>query len=442
MLVARHRSLGEDLEALQAERGEAWARVNDADSHRLHGLFQYPAMMVPQMQHDILQVLRHEFDTPRVWDPFVGSGTTLEESMNLGLDFVGRDINPLAILICRVKGGPYHVNAFASSAQRVLDRSAADRGRTIGATFPKWRKWFRFDVALTLSRIRRAVLAEPNPACRRFHWLALAETVRRSSNSRISTVKLHVRPAEEIRDRKVDVYGIYSAILLRNLGRLDEQRDWLAQKGLLEQGHYSREVRLELGDARASTDSPACQIALTSPPYGDNTSTVAYGQQAYLPLHWIEFADIHPDADAAAIANTYALDSMSLGGSRRLESGSVERLADLAPSLERTFARLKPLASDRTNRVAAFFRDFDAAIPSILARLESGSVMAWTVGNRHVGGGPVPFDETLVSLLEPHGLKPVCRLVREIPAERKRMAARNGHADTIGSETVLVFGRD
>jgi hypothetical protein len=431
------------LARLQEERGHKWAQANDADSHPLHGLFQYPAMMVPQMQHDILRVLRAEFDLPRVWDGFVGSGTTLAASMNLGLDFVGRDINPLAILICRVKAGPYHVAAFARSAQRVLDRSRIDSGRKIEVIFPNWQKWFRLSTGIALSRIRRAVLAEASLACRRFHWLALAETVRLCSNSRISTVKLHARPPDEIRTREVDVYGVFRSTLLRNLERLEEQRDWLAEQGLVRSGHYTRDVQLELGDIReVPTRAASCQIGLTSPPYGDNTSTVTYGQQAYLPLRWIHLGDIHPRADDAVVANTHALDSMSLGGSKRLEAGVVAGLCNAAPSLKSTFDRLKSLPRDRTNRVAAFFRDFEAALPAIVGRVESGGVMAWTVGNRQVGGGPVPLDEALVELLAPHDVKQVCRLERAIPPGRKRMAVRNGHAETIGSETVLVFRRN
>ncbi len=430
------------LADLQAERGHKWAEPNDSESHRLHGLFQYPAMMVPEMQHDILDVLQANFEAPRVWDGFVGSGTTLAESMNLGLDFVGRDINPLAILICRVKAGPYHVGAFAASAQRVIDRSKADPDRKLAVLFPNWQKWFRMSVALALSRIRRAILVEPNPACRRFHWLALAETVRLCSNSRLSTVKLHARPSDEVKSRAIDVYGTFSTTLLRNLERLTEQGEWLAQEGLLNSGYYTGQIALELGDIRdAPASTEPCHIALTSPPYGDNTSTVTYGQHAYLPLRWIDLRDIDPAADDKVLASTHALDSMSLGGSRRLDERDVESLCEAAPSLKATFERLAPLPRDRTNRVAAFFRDFRDALPSVVERIERGGVTAWTVGNRQVGGGQVPLDDALVELLEAHDVSPICRLERTIPAGRKRMAVRNGHADTIAGETVLVFRR-
>ncbi|HEX8207580.1 MAG TPA: hypothetical protein VF587_16070 [Solirubrobacteraceae bacterium] len=440
-LSPENQELAAALDLLQFERGPQWAQPNDAESHRLHGLFQYPAMMVPQMQHDILDLLRQEFDAPRVWDPFVGSGTTLAEAMNLGLDFTGRDINPLAILICRVKAGPYHVDAFSDSASRVLTAVATERGRALEVVFPNWRKWFRYDVAVALSRIRRAIRAETNPACRRFHWLALAETVRLSSNSRVSTVKLHIRPEEQLR-RAIDVTGLYESILLRNLARVTEQRDSLVAEGYLKYGHYTGEIVLELGDTRDLETVPgdhSCQITLTSPPYGDNASTVTYGQQAFLPLQWIDLADIHPDAHPAVVSSTHALDTMSLGGSKRLAEGAISDVTTASPALAATFKRLRKEPADRAKRVAAFFRDLDQALPPILHRLSEGSIMAWTVGNRRVGGKPVPLDAALIELLAAREVRLVGRLEREIPQGFKRMPNKNGHVDTIGSETVLVF---
>ncbi|HEY2175142.1 MAG TPA: hypothetical protein VGH85_15150, partial [Mycobacteriales bacterium] len=142
-------AIAEALAALRHERAHEWSKAADPSAEHMHGLFQYPAMMVPQMQREILAVLCSEVHEPaRLWDPFVGSGTTLDCAMDLGLDFTGRDINPLAVLICRVKTGPYHLNAFEASANRVCTRAVLDRGRKIEILFPNWRKWFRHDVAV------------------------------------------------------------------------------------------------------------------------------------------------------------------------------------------------------------------------------------------------------------------------------------------------------
>ncbi|HGF7238972.1 TPA: DNA methyltransferase, partial [Vibrio cholerae] len=80
-----------------------WSFKGRSKRHHCHGLLQYPAMMVPEMQGELIDaVLSEDRNVKRLFDPFVGSGTTLGEAMCRGLDFLGIDINPLAILACEV----------------------------------------------------------------------------------------------------------------------------------------------------------------------------------------------------------------------------------------------------------------------------------------------------------------------------------------------------
>src|SRR6266568_1252057 len=48
----------------------------------------------------------HRFDEVTVFDPFMGSGTTVGEAHKLGLTALGRDINPVAVEAVRVALGP------------------------------------------------------------------------------------------------------------------------------------------------------------------------------------------------------------------------------------------------------------------------------------------------------------------------------------------------
>ena len=323
-----HAALISDLEELAA--ADKWDFRSWAEREYSHGLFQYPAMMVPQMQRELLERLREGTRAVSVFDPFVGSGTTMAEAMLQGLDFVGTDVNPLAVLLCRTKAGPFFIDALAHAGDRVVDCARADRRRSIELAWDGWAKWFRRDVAVGLSRLRRAIRAERQLATRRFLWVCLAETVRLTSNSRTSTVKLHIRPADEIRERSIDAIETFGRILARNLARFADHRDALGDAGLLRRGHYAGAVEVHLHDVRTGpppcTTRGACDLLLTSPPYGDNVTTVPYGQHAYLPLQWIDLHDIDRQADERFLATTYAIDSMSLGAPTR---GSLEAVAPL-----------------------------------------------------------------------------------------------------------------
>ena len=66
-----------------------------------HGFHNYPAMMIPQVAGRLLDIFSKKGD--QVLDPFCGSGTVLVESKLRGLNSFGIDINPLAILLAKVK---------------------------------------------------------------------------------------------------------------------------------------------------------------------------------------------------------------------------------------------------------------------------------------------------------------------------------------------------
>lgn len=75
--------------------------ITDQHVHRIH---PYPARFIPQIPATILEHLSRPGET--VLDTFCGSGTTLVESSLVGRNSIGIDINPLAVLISKVKTTP------------------------------------------------------------------------------------------------------------------------------------------------------------------------------------------------------------------------------------------------------------------------------------------------------------------------------------------------
>ena len=146
------------LEELSKADNDYWTFRRGAARRQAHGLSQYPAMMVPPMQAALLSVVATADGQVRaVLDPFVGSGTTLVECMRLGLNYTGQDINPLAVLFCRTKTGPFHTTQLASAAKDTVERAGSDRESRVEADFPGLEKWFSSKAVAELSRIRRAI---------------------------------------------------------------------------------------------------------------------------------------------------------------------------------------------------------------------------------------------------------------------------------------------
>jgi hypothetical protein len=419
-----------------------WAFRGKAVRQHAHIYFQYPAMMVPQMVGDLLDaIVRDDTERRHVFDPFSGSGTALTEAMMRGLDFTGQDINPLAVLLCQAKTIPFFDGALGEKSLKLLSSAKADRQNVFAVTFPNQAKWFRDDVSLQLSRIRRAIEREGSLWARRFFWIVLAETVRLTSNSRTSTFKLHIRPQKEIDARKLSPMAVFEHVLQRNLAQLTSQKQNLDQAGLLRNGRYCGAVNITINDSTIQiTDpfvKPKFDIMVTSPPYGDNTTTVPYGQHSYLPLQWIELADISPRLDRSCLQSTHEIDKRSLGGSRRRVRSTEAELRERSAALGETLDDLKELPPDRAIRVLAFCRDLHRCIAPAMSLMKNNSIMIWILGNRKVGGKPVPLDRILGEFLVSEGARRITIINREIPT--KRMAIRNSVTGTMRTENIVIL---
>lgn len=432
------RTLATALENLAAADSEYWSFADNGHRDYVHSLFRYPAMMVPGLQRKLLEICTSwDPSIDRIYDPFVGSGTVMTESMLLGRSFVGADINPLAILICRAKSDYFDSNGLDVDLRDLLAHVKSDTSDATDVKFPHMEKWFQPRVLAGLCKLRRAIMAGPHAENRRFWWVVLAETSRLVSNSRTSTVKLHLRPVSEIETRP-DPIARFQEIAERSVRIMAAQQGILERNGLLEKGVYRRKIELDVADVRHHTIK-AADLLMSSPPYGDNHTTVTYGQAAYLPLRLIPANEIGSGVDEALFESTHSTDTASLGGSRSKNVlRDSERALDRSESLRRLIDELKDQPLDRCNRVAGFFRDFDLALDTVVDNLRPGAMMLWTVGDRSVGGRRVPMADVLRQLVGERA-EYVTELQRSIPGAKKRMPTRNALTKTMGSETIIIL---
>lgn len=73
---------------------------------------------------------QHCFSGIRVFDPFMGSGTTIGEAHKLGFTVLGRDINPVAVNAVQSALGPMPSEAIAA-AYALIDKTAGERIRAL-----------------------------------------------------------------------------------------------------------------------------------------------------------------------------------------------------------------------------------------------------------------------------------------------------------------------
>lgn len=426
------------IQSRSVDNEEYWAFRGRAKRSHCHSLLQYPAMMVPEMQGELMDaVMSVDTNIRTTFDPFVGSGTILSESMARGLDFTGIDINPLSVLSCEVKSGPLYVNSLEEKIEYLFQIIQFDRSTKTNFDFPNIDKWFTPTAQSELSKIRRAILLEPAKWARKFYWLAMASAVRTCCNSRSSTYKLHLKPALQISAHPSPI-TIFKEKLLSNMESIKQQKELLESKGYLHRSRYASEINIVHGDTKNPIlTSSEMDLLVSSPPYGDNQTTVPYGQYSYLPLMWIDINDIDSVHDATLLCNQSAIDSNSLGGFIKDHREKRKYLLDKSYSFIKAIYKVERANPENTKKLVSFIYDLEKSLINSIDYLRDSAYMVWTLGNRRVSNIEIPLDHIMIELLENRKCTYVQSIERTIPS--KRMATRNQISETMGKETILIM---
>jgi len=426
------------IRAREAETPGYWDFTDSPRRGGGHAFFQYPAMMVPELQGALLDDLLVADPSVRsVYDPFMGSGTVLLESIYRGLNFDGVDINPMAVLLSHVKSHPPSASAASTAVEAVVKQARDAIGARLHA-FPGVEKWFQPQVRQELSQLRQAIKKVPEVETRRFLFVCLAETVRLVSNSRTSTVKLHIYSPTDLAARRPQAIGMFESIGKANASRAAEHWARVLKQSDAAPTTGPPEVHIQRSSILSDiVGPPSTDAIMSSPPYGDNGTTVTYGQHSYLPLQWIPREDLVGTFEEHLLQSTARIDSLSLGGSRVGALAARNEIEGKSPALAE-FLRLIDDRPDLLKKVVAFSRDYETALGHATKPLKSGGFSFWTLGERRVGKQPVPLVRITQDFLALHGHTPVLVIDRVLPLKRKRMAGLNHSGATMSTEHVLL----
>jgi|GEM_PF-1653058 len=269
-----------------------------ADKNNVTSLFisegiihPYPAKAVPDMVHDLMCKLKGMYDIKTVLDPFVGSGTVALESKILGLDFYGSDLNPLAVLLARtksltIKNTPYirtKLDEFISNLNKIEENEIL----YVIEDFKNIDYWFKEENIKQLSYIKRCIDIFLKNSSNRYKkalslivLTAFSATVRESSLTRNDEFKLYRLSPADVDKFEANSREIFAGRIKKLLGMIQDVN------AVFEKDTVS-EIFLSNAKDMSYMENVKVDLILTSPPYGDSSSTVAYGQFSKLSVQWM-----------------------------------------------------------------------------------------------------------------------------------------------------------
>ncbi len=458
-MTAEDKQLVETLKKLPLDY---WDFRDDDTKEYTHGIHNYPAMMVCPISRNIIRIMKEIRPVDSLLDPFSGSGTVLVEGMIAGLQTVaGSDINPLALMLSRAKTTRLDADRlraasdalitdiekalaqFAFVTESVDDYIVDVLGLDVtakkgwGDEAPKYLKqfceengalidvpdfknigyWFKPRVILELSVIKSAIMRITDADIRNYVFVAFSEVIRFVSNRRNGEFKMFRMPAEKVAKYNPAVFDEFRKILYRNI---DKMADFAA---VLDRSASHSQIHVYHNNACVLEDVPndAFDLVITSPPYGDSRTTVAYGEYSRLSLQWIDLFDL-TEKEIMGV-------DKSLMGGKKYRNGFDFTVK--SPTLRSSLEKIAAVDRERAGDVYSFYEDLDAAIQSVAAKTKRGGYQFWVVGNRTVKEQLLLTDVIISEIAAGYGLTTIHTVDRNIP--NKVMPARNSPTNVAGN---------
>jgi DNA modification methylase len=363
----------------------------------LHSIHPYPAMFHFLLVRKFINELSSEGDL--ILDPFCGSGVSAVEALINNRNYVGYDVNPLAVLIAKVRTTPISTEKAFKLLELILKQDVKEDEIP---KFPNIEYWFDEDVIEELAKLKAIIFSIEDINLQNLFKVAFSETIRLVSKADHSEFKL-VRAKKT---KKKDVKLVFETIAKRNIINLSVLSK-LALKARVDIRQFNVLDNLPIQDE-------SVDLVITSPPYGDSKTTVAYEQFSKLSIKWLGLDDSFKNYQLGAKEKNYeyALPSDELS----------ECLEEIKRSDEK-----------RAKDVYNFYADLYRAIENISKKVKPGKYAVIVVGNRRVKGVELQTDKICASFFSQFGFVHIITLVREI--SNKRMPSENSPSNMKGEKS-------
>ncbi len=388
----------------------------ESTDYATHCFHQYPAIMIGPVARLALKKWFGEKNV--ILDPFVGSGSVLVEAMLLGKQSFGSDLNPLAVMMSKVKTRVLDLDELKQVEKSLANSINGRKNNEHTYELPSednLKYWFKPDLYQSLMNIKDVIARlDVQDEIREFFLLPLSELARDVSLVRNGEFKLYRMKKEDIPSWNPDVYGGYASKVRRNIEGFAHLLENLPENYHVPEVHF--------GDSRYLDwlEDGSVDGVLTSPPYGDSKTTVAYGQYSFLSSKILGLSE-----DSFRLRQ---IDDELLGGSR---SRSALTSNDLkSQTLKSALDKIREENPKRTEEVLNFYLGYHEVLMEIDRVLAEGGRICYVVGNRTVSGVNIETDLITKELFEQLGMRHLGTAVREI--QNKRMPAKNSPTNKRG----------
>lgn len=446
-----------------------WDFKSNDTKELTHGLHTYPATMIYPISRNIIKKVKELYKINSLFDPFSGSGTVPVEGFIADIPNVyATDLNPLSIILTKVKTTPlegniihelndsikekisnsfdeisisldelekyitannidiYGKKGWADDTKAFLKKFATTTNISLNLindipNFKNLGYWFKPRVVIQIQLIKDILETITHEPLKNFYLISLSETIRLVSNKRNGEFKMYRLDKNKLQIFNPDVKKTFFEILDKNIDRMNSFYNCT--------NNSTSKVITSLDDARILNTVPdnSIDLIITSPPYGDSRTTVAYGEFSKLSLQWVGIDNNILNIDINKI------DKELLGG-KNYNNGFEYNLD--SPTLKEALEKISNKDIKRSGSVYSFYTDLDKCLQNCAKKSKINTYQFWVVGNRTVKETYLETDKILVELAKKHKLQHVTTFTRNI--HKKVMPSLNSPSNVKGKKITTM----
>jgi DNA modification methylase len=398
-----------------------------------HNFHSFPAKFPPQLPRKFIEGLTRKGDC--ILDPMMGSGTTLVEAFLTGRRGLGFDIDPLALMISKVKVTPIDLVETANIGRQIVKRAKVfvreGQDKLEDLLAKRWNRrtrefvdyWFARETQRELLAMVCEIEQVEDPTLRTFFEMALSGTIiTKTGGVSLAFDLAHTRPhrakvvvtrdGETIvgKDLKSDpsprtrlltktlrsVFDAFDQCLVRNL------------RGMQGMVFGPIEPSVSLGDAQClPLATGSVDLIVTSPPYASNA--IDYMRAHKFSLVWLG----HKVGELGQRRGEYI-------GGEAVTGVEFEELPDVASAV---VAEIADVDKKKGCVLHRYYSEMIRTLQEMFRVLRPGSSAIVVVGSSIMRGRDTRTDTCLADIGRAIGFEVPEIGVRELDRNRRMMPA-------------------
>lgn len=391
----------------------------------LHRIHPYTAKLIPEIPRYVIENYTNSDDL--VLDPFCGSGTSLLEARLLHRRAVGIDINPLAVLISKVKTSNLDVVELAKAITKLKQLIRITHRGPI-PDFPNIEYWFSKSSQQELARIKYAIESISDHVSEEsgnFLLLCFSSIIRKSS---FADPYLSMCKSKLITKKIED--GWLPKPIVSFEDALDKRFRWALSLNKFI-GRNGKKVRVHQGDNGeilrkfSPRSSGKFDLIITSPPY---INAHDYFRNHRMELLW---------AGLSTVQDIARYRKKSIGATFPRSKGR-EISETRSQTLNNLIHRLWKQDQERCKTVHNYFEQMDKFLKQCRRILRSNGVLCMVTGDNTICGIKIPTYKILAEVAEFNGFH-LTKVFKDKIRRSTLAPERNYHKGLIRKEWILIL---